>query len=204
MDSLKALSSRLVSVKYKCYVAYGNILDLLIEKVYYGTLTILAQYYDIHLCCFTFPDFQIAPTLEEFKKILNRPIRDHNSFTMMEEYFIVPKLASILDIDVNEVASNWASKGFVKGLTRKFLEGHVWKFAKEEKWESCLAVLPFFIYGIALFQTITISQIAQEQRSSYLEIQCRSSWKTFTILSALVMRRKLELSCVVLCCYTRG
>ena len=78
MNSLKALSFRLTPVKYKFYTGYVNILDLFIKKVDYGALTTLAQYYDIPLRCFTFPDFQIAPTLEELESILDRPIRDHN------------------------------------------------------------------------------------------------------------------------------
>ncbi|MCH88451.1 hypothetical protein A2U01_0009340 [Trifolium medium] len=35
-----------------------------------GALTTLAQFYDPPLRCSTFQDFQLAPTLEEFEKIL--------------------------------------------------------------------------------------------------------------------------------------
>lgn len=57
LDSLKALSSKIAPVKYKCYAAYGNILDFVNKSVDYMTLTTLAQYYDIPLHFFTFPDF---------------------------------------------------------------------------------------------------------------------------------------------------
>lgn len=66
----------------------------------------------------------------------------------------MPKLASVLGIVVGELAASWAPKGVDKGFARKFLEGHAWKFAKEKKWESCIAVLVWLIYGIVLFPNI--------------------------------------------------
>lgn len=154
LDSLKALSSKIAPVKYKCYVAYGNILDLVSESVDYTALTTLALYYDILIRCFTFPDIQMAPTLEQFERILNRSFKDHNPFPKIEEDFAMPKLVSVLGIDVGELAFSWTPKGADKGFARKFLEDHAWKFAKEKKWESCIAVLTLLIYGIVLFPNI--------------------------------------------------
>lgn len=154
LDSLKALSSKIAPVKYKCYAAYGNILDLVNESVDYTALTALAQYYDIPMHCFTFPDIQIAPTLEEFERLLNRSIKDHNPFPKIEEEFAMPKLASVLGIEVVELAASWAPKGTDKGFARKFLEGHAWRLAKEKKWDSCIAVLALLIYEIILFPNI--------------------------------------------------
>lgn len=133
LDSLKSPSSKITPIKYKCYAAYGNILDLVNESVDYEALTTLAQYYDIPMCCFTFPDFQMAPTLEVFKRILNRSIKDHNPFPKIEEYFAMPKLASVLGVDVGELAASWAPKGIGKGFARKFLEGHARRFDKEKE-----------------------------------------------------------------------
>lgn len=108
----------------KFHATYGNILDLLIEKMDPGDFTTLPQYYDLPLRCFTFPDFQIAPTLEEFERIFDRPIKDHNPFLKMEEDFTMSKLASLLGLNVSEVVTNSEPKGVVKGFTRKYLEGH--------------------------------------------------------------------------------
>lgn len=154
LDSFKSMSSKIAPVKFKCYATYGDILDMVNESVDYMALTTLAQYHDVPMCCFTFPDFQMAPTLEEFERILNRSIKDHNPFPKIEEDFTMPKLASLLGIDVGELAASWALKGVDKGFTRKFLEGHAWKFAKEKKWESCITVLALLIYGIVLFPNI--------------------------------------------------
>lgn len=92
-DSLKVLSSRITSIKdNKFRVTYGNILDLLFEKIDFGELTTLAQYYDIPLRCFTFPDFQLSPTLEEFERILNQSTKDYNPFPKLEEGFTLFEL----------------------------------------------------------------------------------------------------------------
>lgn len=104
--------------------------------------------------CLSFPDFQIAPTLEEFERLLNRSIKDNNSFPKIEEDFAMPKLASMLGIEVGELAASWAPKGTNKGFAKKFLEGHAWRFAKEKKWDSCISVLELLIYGIVLFPSI--------------------------------------------------
>ena len=45
---------------------YGRILDLLEVDVQTDAQTALAQYYDSPLRCFTFADFQLVPTLEEY------------------------------------------------------------------------------------------------------------------------------------------
>lgn len=50
---------------------YGKILNLLDVPVQFEAITFLAQFYDMPLRCFTFQDFQIAPNLEEFGKILH-------------------------------------------------------------------------------------------------------------------------------------
>lgn len=153
--SLKILSSRVTSVKDKRFRAtYGNILDLLNEKVNYGALTILAQYYDIPLRCFTFPNFQLSPTLEEIERLLNRLIKEYNPFSKLEEGFTLLVLSSVLGINVNELMANWGPKGTVKGITKKFLEDHAWKMIKEENEELCSTTSTLLIHGIVLFPNI--------------------------------------------------
>lgn len=55
------------SLDYK----FGKILDLLSVHVQREALTTLGQIFDPTLRCFQFQDFQLAPTLEEFGKILD-------------------------------------------------------------------------------------------------------------------------------------
>ena len=53
---------------------YGNLLGLLEVQVQIPAITALVQYYDHPLRCFTFCDFQLVPTFEEYAQILDMPI----------------------------------------------------------------------------------------------------------------------------------
>ncbi|RDX97163.1 hypothetical protein CR513_20092, partial [Mucuna pruriens] len=53
---------------------YDNLLGLLKIKVQLEALSALTQYYNSPLRCFTFRDFQLAPTLGEYKRILGMPL----------------------------------------------------------------------------------------------------------------------------------
>jgi len=53
---------------------YGKILDLTTTEVFTEAVVSLAQYYDQPLRCFTFGDFLIVPTVEEFEEILGCPL----------------------------------------------------------------------------------------------------------------------------------
>ena len=54
--------------------AYGKILDLTIAEISTEAIASLAQYYDQPLRCFTFGDFQLVPTVEEFEEIQGCPL----------------------------------------------------------------------------------------------------------------------------------
>ena len=54
---------------------YGDILTLLKMVVDPVPLQTLLQFYDPELRCFTFQDFQLAPTLEEYSILMNVPIK---------------------------------------------------------------------------------------------------------------------------------
>ncbi|CAL5189076.1 unnamed protein product [Lathyrus oleraceus] len=72
ISSMKVLGSKVTTLKDNKFRAnFGNIIDLLTKKVDYGVITIMSQYYDVPLRCFTFPDFQISPTLEDLERLLN-------------------------------------------------------------------------------------------------------------------------------------
>lgn len=152
---MKFLCSRVTSLKdNKFRATFGNIVDLLTEKVDYGGITTLAQYYDVSLRCFTFPDFQISLTLEDIERLLNRQIKEYNPFSKLEEGFCLSELSTVLGINANELVVNWGPKGTVKGITQKFLENHPWKMIKEERPDFCSATLALLIYGIVLLPNV--------------------------------------------------
>lgn len=125
ISSLKVLSSKVTTLKDNKFRAnFGNIIDLLTKKVDYGVITTMAQYYDVPLRWFTFPDFKVSPTLEDLERFLNRSIKEYNPFSKLEEGFYLTKLSLALDINTNKLVANWGIKGSIKGLTQKFLEAH--------------------------------------------------------------------------------
>ena len=60
---------------------HGNIWALLSIEVQEGAITALTQFYDPPLRCFTFQDFQLAPTLEEYGLILGIPLKNERTYT---------------------------------------------------------------------------------------------------------------------------
>ncbi|RDX67364.1 hypothetical protein CR513_53778, partial [Mucuna pruriens] len=71
---IHARSPDLVSLRQTFGGKYGNLLGLLEIKVQPEALSALTQYYDPPLRCFTFRNFQLAPILEEYERILGMPL----------------------------------------------------------------------------------------------------------------------------------
>src|ERR1044072_7454042 len=53
---------------------YGTIIPLMKTKMRDGFLFTLVQFYDPLYHCFTFPDYQMVPTLEEYSYLFGRSI----------------------------------------------------------------------------------------------------------------------------------
>lgn len=155
INILKVLCSRILSLKDNKFRSnFGNIIDLLTEKVDYCAITTMAQYYDIPLRCYTFPNFQISPTLEDIEILLNWSIKEYNPFPKLEEVFCLTELSTVLGINANKLVDNWGSKGSVKGLTQWFLEAHAWEMIKEEMPDFCSATLALLIHGVVIFPNV--------------------------------------------------
>jgi hypothetical protein len=155
LTSLQKLSAKVTPLKLNSFVQnYGRILDILNEKMDMMTAVTIAQFYDPPLRCFTFSDFQLAPTLEEVERIIGRNLKDHNPFPKLDEDIPPERIASALGLKVSEVVDNWDVKGPFSGFSRKFLEDQAKKMEKEGNWEAFYAVLAVLVYGIVLFPNI--------------------------------------------------
>ncbi|KAL5128479.1 hypothetical protein HKD37_14G040720 [Glycine soja] len=104
-----------------------------------GAVVSLAQYYDQPLRCFTFGDFQMVPTIEEFEEILGCPLggRKPCGWRFSKR------------VGLHEANSERRS-----GLPRKYLEGKARDMASQEKWGPFADILALLIFGVVLFPNV--------------------------------------------------
>ncbi|XP_004514576.1 uncharacterized protein [Cicer arietinum] len=117
-------------------------------------LTSLAQYYDPLLRCFTFQDFQLAPTLEEFERILGYSLERGNPYRYTGQPPKLDTIAEVLKIDIREFASTKEEKGAIHGLSRKYLEQKCQDLADKKEWSAFIDVLALIIFGIVIFPNL--------------------------------------------------
>lgn len=134
--------------------AYGNLLGILNTKVNATTVHTFVQFYDPPIRCFTFKDYQLAQTLEEYSHILGVEIKDQVPFVSTKE---LPKsriLPEALHLEKNEVELNLKSKGGTHGFTLKFFMETSTAFTNVGSWNAFNAIFALLIYGIMLFSSM--------------------------------------------------
>jgi len=102
---------------------YGKILDLTIAEVFMEAVVSLAQYYDQPLRCFTFGNFQIVPTVEEFEEILGCPLGGRKPYLFSGFLPSLSKIAAVVRDSARELDCMKQTRNGVVGLPRKYLEG---------------------------------------------------------------------------------
>ncbi|XP_050895933.1 uncharacterized protein LOC127102629 [Lathyrus oleraceus] len=130
---------------------YGNLLSILNQQVDHTALITLAQFYDLPLRCFTFQDFQLAPTLEEFERLVRVPMKNKPLFEGIDESFPLEIIASTLHMDEKEAEANLETKGNTKGFSLSFLLERDHTLLKAESWDACYSAIALAIYGMVLF-----------------------------------------------------
>ncbi|CAK8579167.1 unnamed protein product [Lathyrus sativus] len=140
--SLIALGSKLTHMNEKDVIkSYGKIMNLLTVEANTRALVSLAQFYDPSLRCFTFQDFQLAPTIEEFERILGRHLKDFKPFTDLRETPSPDMIAVALSLLIRDVAICLMIKGATHGLSRKPLKIKAWDLEKEKNRRAFNVVL---------------------------------------------------------------
>jgi len=131
---------------------HGKLLDLLKVKIEKGILETLGQFYDPVCHCFTFPDYQLVPTLEEYSFWVGLPILEREPFNDLE---FAPKIADIakaLHLKPSDlVHPHYTIKNGFQGLTAKFLYEKATTFARDQKTDAFESILVLLIYGLFLF-----------------------------------------------------
>ncbi|XP_050909241.1 uncharacterized protein LOC127123017 [Lathyrus oleraceus] len=152
LKTLRGLGVRLVfDNKDKFKDVYGNLLGMLNIKVNITALHTLVQFYDPPLRCFTFQDYQLAPTLEEYSHIMGIEIKDQTPFVPTKELPKSQHLVEILHIGKKEVELNLKPKGRTHGFALKFLVDKAITSAEAESWDAFNTIFALIIYGIVMF-----------------------------------------------------
>ncbi|KAI5442386.1 hypothetical protein KIW84_011453 [Lathyrus oleraceus] len=155
LTSLIELSNFVTGGNQKVFVdQYGDLLTLLRMVVDPVPLQTLLQFYDPELRCFTFQDYQLAPTLEEYSILMNVPIKYQVPFLDVPKEVDFRVVARALYLSIKEVSDNWRSSGDVVGLPLKYLVRMAKEEAKKGNWEAFHAQLAIMIYGIVLFPSM--------------------------------------------------
>ena len=95
---------------------YGKILDLTAAEVFTEAVVSLAQYYDQALRCFTFGDFQIVPTVEEFEEILGCPLGGRKPYLFSGFLPSLSKIAAVVGDSARELDHMKQTRNNVVGL----------------------------------------------------------------------------------------
>ncbi|KAI5401007.1 hypothetical protein KIW84_065735 [Lathyrus oleraceus] len=155
LTPLVGLGSLVTDDRLKSFVGrYGDILTVLKTVVDPVPLQTLLQFYDPELRCFTFQDYQLAPTLEEYSILLSIPIQHQTPFLDVPKEVDFRLIARALRLSVEEVSKSWKSSGDVVGLPLKFLLRVAIVEAEKGNWEVFHAQLAAMIYGIILFPSM--------------------------------------------------
>ncbi|XP_028236991.1 uncharacterized protein LOC114416321 [Glycine soja] len=127
---------------------YGKIWDLATIEVSAKAITSLTQYYDQSLRCFTFEDFQLVPTVEEFEEILGCPLEGRKPYLLSGFYPSMPRIAKIVRISAQELDRVKQNRNGVIGIPRKYLEERARALAGQNEWLLFIDVLALLIFRV--------------------------------------------------------
>ncbi|XP_050878241.1 uncharacterized protein LOC127082062 [Lathyrus oleraceus] len=150
---LKKLGSMIVSPE-DFRAQYGRLMGILKTKVEDGVLNTLVQLYDPLYHCFTFPDYQLMPTLEEYSYWFGLPVSDKLPFSGSEKTLTPTSIGEALHLETFVVKANFIKKGGILGLTSRFLMEKAFVFVEADSRDAFEAIFALLIYGIMLFRNI--------------------------------------------------
>ncbi|KAI5415908.1 hypothetical protein KIW84_041082 [Lathyrus oleraceus] len=130
---------------------HGSFLNLVTTGFKEDMMRVLFQFFDPKHHCFTFSDYQLVPTLEEFSRLLGIPILDQTPFGGLEKIPKSEEVAEALHMTKSDIETNWVTRSGVKGLLAKFLINKAREFLKVMDFHAFEDVLALLIYGLVLF-----------------------------------------------------
>ncbi|XP_058755322.1 uncharacterized protein LOC131628502 [Vicia villosa] len=129
----------------------NKLISLIRTKVDEALLNSMMQFCDPLLHCFTYRDFQLVPTLEEFSHIMDIPIPDQIPYTGEEGGPKLEDIAAALHLPRSEINEVWINKRDYSGIPVDFLYEKAKIFAESLSIDVLESVLTLLIYGQVLF-----------------------------------------------------
>ncbi|KAL2945778.1 hypothetical protein AAZX31_U030100 [Glycine max] len=133
---------------------YGKILELTIAEVSIEAVASLTQYYDQPLRCFTFGDFQLVPTIEEFEEILGCPLGGRKPYLSSGCLSSLSRIATVVKDSARGLDRIKQTRNGIAGLPRKYLEDKARGMANQGDWVPFMDVLALLIFGVVLFPNV--------------------------------------------------
>ena len=133
---------------------YGKLLSILSADMVEGLLSALVQFYDPLYHCFTFPDFQLVPTLEEYSHLLGIHVSSRVPFSGLEEIPRSNIIVEALHLKKYEIEAHWVKKGGLFGLPSNFLIKEATAFSQVGSVDAFEVIFVLLIYRLALFPNI--------------------------------------------------
>lgn len=152
-ESLKSLTKMMKDPDY-FQKQYGNLLDVLRKKVDVVLLNTLVQFYDPIYHCFTFPDFQLVPTLEEYSHFVGLPVLNEVPF---QSFGLTPNIRTIakaLHLEVADIKDEFTLKDGLQCLSYNFLHQKAAICFEKSKTNAFESIIALLIYGIILFPNV--------------------------------------------------
>ncbi|KAH1188172.1 hypothetical protein GmHk_U059901 [Glycine max] len=133
---------------------YGKILELTIAEVSIEAIASLTQYYDQPLRCFTFGDFQLVPTIEEFEEILGCPLGGRKPYLSSGCLPSLSRIATVVKDSARGLDRIKQTRNGIAGLPQKYLEDKARGMANQGDWVPFMDVLALLIFGVVLFPNV--------------------------------------------------
>ena len=153
LESLRKLAKMVTSPDH-FRKRYGHLLSILRTDVDEGLINTLVQFYDPLYRCFTFPDYQLVPTLEEYSHWVGLPVLDKVPFHGLEPGPKIPDVAAALHIEKADIKQYLTIKGGLQCLPFNFLYQKATDFAERSNANAFETILAVLIYGMVLFPNI--------------------------------------------------
>ncbi|KAL5191228.1 hypothetical protein HKD37_04G010522 [Glycine soja] len=133
---------------------YGKILELTIAEVSIEAIASLTQYYDQPLRCFTFGDFQLVPTIEEFEEILGCPLGGRKPYLSSGCLPSLSRIATVVKDSARGLDRIKQTRNGIAGLPQKYLEDKARGMASQGEWVPFMDVLALLIFGVVLLPNV--------------------------------------------------